>query len=84
MHIFFSRCFLPCYSEQTCCHKEMFKLYPQTFVVVWMSGIITLQERGNTVSIQSTDTHLSHITTLRPASTEDPGLTPKTGKKNNN
>lgn len=59
----------------------MFKLYLQTFVIIGMSGIITLQERGNTISIQSTDTHLSHVTILLPASTEDPGLTPKTGKK---
>lgn len=47
-----------------------------------MSGIITLQEMGKTILIQSTDTHLSHVTTLLPAGTEDPGLSPKTGKNN--
>lgn len=60
----------------------MFKLYPQTLIILWMSGTITLQEKGNITSIQSTDSHLSHVTTLLLGSTEDPGMTPKTGKNN--
>lgn len=64
------------------CHIAMlnYDLYPQTFIMLWMSGIITLQE-GSTTSIQWTDT-LSHVTTLLPASREDLGMTHRTGKKN--
>lgn len=59
-----------------CCHIEMFKLYLQAFIIPWMSGIITLQERGSTIS----DTHPSYSTTLLPSTTGDPGITRKTGK----
>lgn len=61
---------------------EMSKLYPQTLIILWVSGIITQQEKGSTTSIQSIDTHLSHVTTLLPASTEDPGMSLKTGNNN--
>lgn len=58
----------------------MFHLYPQTFIILWMPGIITLQEKGSTTSVRSIDTHLIlPVTTLHPARTEDPGRTPITG-----
>ncbi|TKS86776.1 Adapter protein CIKS [Collichthys lucidus] len=50
-----------------------------TLIILWVSGIITQQEKGSTTSIQSIDTHLSHVTTRLPASTEDPGMSLKTG-----